>query len=57
MTTKYYSFPQTQEIRIWRSKYKKGEITLEQYDDLLKQEKERTIRWQEKNRNRCIGSW
>lgn len=46
-TTTIGSFPQTQEVRSWRSKYKKGEITLAEYDNLLKQETERTIRWQE----------
>jgi 5-methyltetrahydropteroyltriglutamate--homocysteine methyltransferase len=46
-TTTIGSFPQTQEVRSWRSKYKKGELTSEQYDELLKQETERTIRWQE----------
>lgn len=47
-TTTIGSFPQTQEVRAWRSKFKKGELTAEQYDDLLKKETERTIRWQEK---------
>jgi 5-methyltetrahydropteroyltriglutamate--homocysteine methyltransferase len=46
-TTTIGSFPQTQEVRAWRSKFKKGELTAEQYDDLLKKETERTIRWQE----------
>lgn len=47
-TTTIGSFPQTKEVRTWRSKFKKGELTAEQYDALLKQETERTIRWQEK---------
>lgn len=46
-TTTIGSFPQTQEVRSWRSKFKKGEISAETYDQLLKQETERTIRWQE----------
>ncbi|SHG06880.1 5-methyltetrahydropteroyltriglutamate--homocysteine S-methyltransferase [Chryseobacterium sp. OV279] len=46
-TTTIGSFPQTKEVRAWRSKFKKGELTAEQYDDLLKKETERTIRWQE----------
>jgi 5-methyltetrahydropteroyltriglutamate--homocysteine methyltransferase len=46
-TTTIGSFPQTKEVRTWRSKFKKGELTAEQYDDLLKKETERTIRWQE----------
>lgn len=46
-TTTIGSFPQTKEVRNWRSKFKKGELNVEQYDTLLKQETERTIRWQE----------
>ncbi|SHH06259.1 5-methyltetrahydropteroyltriglutamate--homocysteine S-methyltransferase [Chryseobacterium vrystaatense] len=46
-TTTIGSFPQTKEVRTWRAKFKKGELTAEQYDTLLKQETERTIRWQE----------
>ncbi|PIF46147.1 5-methyltetrahydropteroyltriglutamate--homocysteine methyltransferase [Chryseobacterium sp. 52] len=46
-TTTIGSFPQTKEVRAWRSKFKKNELTAEQYDDLLKKETERTIRWQE----------
>ena len=46
-TTTIGSFPQTKEVRNWRSKFKKGELTAEQYDILLKDETERTIRWQE----------
>lgn len=46
-TTTIGSFPQTQEVRSWRAKFKKGELTAEQYDVLLKKETERTIRWQE----------
>lgn len=46
-TTTIGSFPQTKEVRAWRSKFKKGELTAQQYDDLLKKETERTIRWQE----------
>ncbi|MCW3161772.1 5-methyltetrahydropteroyltriglutamate--homocysteine S-methyltransferase [Chryseobacterium oryctis] len=47
-TTTIGSFPQTKEVRNWRSKFRKGELNSEQYDTLLKQETERTIRWQEK---------
>ncbi|PKF74782.1 5-methyltetrahydropteroyltriglutamate--homocysteine S-methyltransferase [Chryseobacterium sp. PMSZPI] len=47
-TTTIGSFPQTAEVRNWRAKFKKGELTAEQYDTLLKEETERTIRWQEK---------
>lgn len=46
-TTTIGSFPQTKEVRNWRAKFKKGELNAEQYDTLLKQETERTIRWQE----------
>ncbi|KAB1228726.1 5-methyltetrahydropteroyltriglutamate--homocysteine S-methyltransferase [Chryseobacterium viscerum] len=46
-TTTIGSFPQTTEVRSWRAKFKKGELTAEQYDALLKEETQRTIRWQE----------
>ncbi len=46
-TTTIGSFPQTTEVRSWRAKFKKGELTAEQYDILLKEETQRTIRWQE----------
>jgi len=47
-TTTIGSFPQTREVRDWRSKFKKGELTEKQYDDLLKTETEKAVRWQEK---------
>ncbi len=46
-TTTIGSFPQTTEVRTWRAKFKKGEINAQQYDTLLKEETEKTIRWQE----------
>ncbi len=46
-TTTIGSFPQTKEVRSWRSKFKKGEITAEEYDKLLKDECRRCIEWQE----------
>lgn len=46
-TTAIGSFPQTKEVRAWRSKFKKGEITPAEYDNLLKKETERCVRWQE----------
>ncbi|KAA2222681.1 5-methyltetrahydropteroyltriglutamate--homocysteine S-methyltransferase [Chryseobacterium sediminis] len=46
-TTTIGSFPQTTEVRSWRAKFKKGELTAEQYDILLKEETQRTISWQE----------
>ena len=46
-TTTIGSFPQTKEVRSWRAKWKKGELSDEQYDQLLKNEIEKTVRWQE----------
>ncbi|MBN2613836.1 MAG: 5-methyltetrahydropteroyltriglutamate--homocysteine S-methyltransferase [Bacteroidales bacterium] len=46
-TTTIGSFPQTIDVRSWRTKLKKGEINSEQYDTLLKGEIEKTLRWQE----------
>lgn len=46
-TTTIGSFPQTKEVRSWRARFKKGELTAEQYDRLLKEETKRTLAWQE----------
>ncbi|MRX37822.1 5-methyltetrahydropteroyltriglutamate--homocysteine S-methyltransferase [Flavobacterium sp. LC2016-23] len=46
-TTTIGSFPQTAEVRSWRAKFKKGELTAEQYNDLIEKETEETIRFQE----------
>ncbi|MFB9108957.1 5-methyltetrahydropteroyltriglutamate--homocysteine S-methyltransferase [Flavobacterium gyeonganense] len=46
-TTTIGSFPQTTEVRSWRAKFKKGELTAEQYNDLIEKETEATIRFQE----------
>ncbi|MCS7028497.1 MAG: 5-methyltetrahydropteroyltriglutamate--homocysteine S-methyltransferase [Bacteroidia bacterium] len=46
-TTTIGSFPQTAEVRSWRAKLKKGEISKEEYDKLVKAEIEKAIRWQE----------
>jgi 5-methyltetrahydropteroyltriglutamate--homocysteine methyltransferase len=46
-TTTIGSFPQTTEVRSWRAKYKKGDLSQEQYNDLLQKETEETIRFQE----------
>ncbi len=46
-TTTIGSFPQTKEVRSWRSKFKKGELSAQEYDALLKAETEKCIRWQE----------
>lgn len=46
-TTTIGSFPQTTEVRQWRAKFKKGELTSQQYEDLLKEETAKAIQWQE----------
>lgn len=46
-TTTIGSFPQTNEVRSWRSKLKKKELTLKEYNRLIQTEIERIIRWQE----------
>ncbi|MEJ1241006.1 5-methyltetrahydropteroyltriglutamate--homocysteine S-methyltransferase [Chryseolinea sp. T2] len=46
-TTTIGSFPQTTEVRSWRAKWKKHELTDSDYDRLLKEETEKAIRWQE----------
>jgi 5-methyltetrahydropteroyltriglutamate--homocysteine methyltransferase len=46
-TTTIGSFPQTQEVRSWRAKYKKGDLSAEEYNELIKKETEETIRFQE----------
>ncbi len=47
-TTTIGSFPQTDEVRTWRSKFKKGELSIEQYNDLIKKETEETIRFRKR---------
>ena len=46
-TTTIGSFPQTAEVRSWRAKYKKGELSQQEYNNLLQKETEETIRFQE----------
>lgn len=46
-TTTIGSFPQTKEIRLQRSKFTKGEITEEQYNDFIKKEIDDVVRIQE----------
>jgi 5-methyltetrahydropteroyltriglutamate--homocysteine methyltransferase len=46
-TTTIGSFPQTSEVRSWRAKFKKGEITQYQYDELIAKETQEAIHWQE----------
>ncbi|QIP16128.1 5-methyltetrahydropteroyltriglutamate--homocysteine S-methyltransferase [Spirosoma aureum] len=46
-TTTIGSFPQTDAVRTNRAKFKKGDRTLEQYEDFIRAETEQAIRWQE----------
>ncbi|PIR37888.1 MAG: 5-methyltetrahydropteroyltriglutamate--homocysteine S-methyltransferase [Alphaproteobacteria bacterium CG11_big_fil_rev_8_21_14_0_20_39_49] len=46
-TTTIGSFPQTQEVRTQRAKFKSGELTSEQYNKFLREEAVRCIRFQE----------
>lgn len=46
-TTTIGSFPQTREVRKWRSDVKKGVISQEEYDKAIAEETERAIRIQE----------
>lgn len=46
-TTTIGSFPQTAEVRSWRAKFKKSELTQEEYDALIENETAETIRFQE----------
>lgn len=46
-TTTIGSFPQTDDIRQLRAKFKKGEITAGQYDEAIEQATLEAIRWQE----------
>ncbi|WP_185123735.1 5-methyltetrahydropteroyltriglutamate--homocysteine S-methyltransferase [Reichenbachiella sp. 5M10] len=46
-TTTIGSFPQTPEVRSWRAKFKLGDLTQGQYDQLIQKETEATIRFQE----------
>jgi 5-methyltetrahydropteroyltriglutamate--homocysteine methyltransferase len=46
-TTTIGSFPQTKEVRSWRAGWKKGQLTNEQYKQLLKDETKKAIEWQE----------
>jgi len=48
-TTTIGSFPQTPEVRSWRAKFKKGELSQTEYDALLEKETEETIRFQEES--------
>ncbi|WP_298506977.1 5-methyltetrahydropteroyltriglutamate--homocysteine S-methyltransferase [uncultured Maribacter sp.] len=46
-TTTIGSFPQTEEVRSWRSNYKKSNISLSEYETLLEKETKETIQFQE----------
>ncbi|QNF31653.1 5-methyltetrahydropteroyltriglutamate--homocysteine S-methyltransferase [Adhaeribacter swui] len=46
-TTTIGSFPQTPEVRSWRAKFKKGELSQSEYNQLIQRETEATIRFQE----------
>ncbi|MDL1914298.1 MAG: 5-methyltetrahydropteroyltriglutamate--homocysteine S-methyltransferase [Bergeyella sp.] len=46
-TTTIGSFPQTKEVRSWRARLKKQELTQAEYDRLIKKEIEETVRKQE----------
>ncbi|MDD4515736.1 5-methyltetrahydropteroyltriglutamate--homocysteine S-methyltransferase [Massilibacteroides sp.] len=46
-TTTIGSFPQTTEVRSWRARNKKQELSDAEYDRLLKEETKKAIKWQE----------
>ena len=46
-TTSIGSFPQTDEVRGWRARWKKGELSEDQYNKLLQDETAKAVRWQE----------
>jgi len=46
-TTTIGSFPQSKEVRLTRQKYRKGEITKEEYEQFIKDETKRCIKKQE----------
>jgi 5-methyltetrahydropteroyltriglutamate--homocysteine methyltransferase len=46
-TTTIGSFPQTDDIRLLRAKFKKGDLTIEQYEKEIEQATIDAIRWQE----------
>jgi 5-methyltetrahydropteroyltriglutamate--homocysteine methyltransferase len=46
-TTTIGSFPQTADVRSWRAKLKKKDLTLNEYNQLIKNEIKKAIRWQE----------
>jgi len=46
-TTTIGSFPQTADVRSWRAKLKKKELSSDEYNRLIQHEIEKAVRWQE----------
>jgi 5-methyltetrahydropteroyltriglutamate--homocysteine methyltransferase len=46
-TTTIGSFPQTADVRSWRAKLKKNELSSDEYNRLIQGEIEKAVRWQE----------
>ncbi len=46
-TTTIGSFPQTAEVRQWRSRFRKGDVTREEYNEFLRSETAKAIKTQE----------
>ena len=46
-TTTIGSFPQTADVRSWRAKFKRKELSSDEYNRLIQVEIEKAIRWQE----------
>lgn len=46
-TTTIGSFPQTAEVRQWRSRFRKGDVTMEEYNEFLRTETVKVIKTQE----------
>lgn len=46
-TTTIGSFPQTAEVRQWRSRFRKGDVTIEEYNEFLRTETAKVIKTQE----------
>lgn len=46
-TTSIGSFPQTEEVRSWRAKWKNGDLTDAQYNKLIETETYNAVKWQE----------
>ncbi|WP_158800172.1 5-methyltetrahydropteroyltriglutamate--homocysteine S-methyltransferase [Pedobacter sp. L105] len=46
-TTTIGSFPQTAEVRSWRAQFKKGSLTISEYNQLIEEETSKAVKWQE----------